>query len=202
MSLQKILNAALREKGFSDDQITIVQDIIQDVHVVPYDRLAEVVAKRRELEQSEQENLAKLDQLRAERDSMTAEISSLRSELKAVNTRHAVENALLKAGVRHPAFVARAMDLKNVQLSDDGTPIGIDEQIEALRKTDEYLFVSANPTVVPVNPNTPNHESRVAIHGLNPAMDRSETPVQTNETVTDADALYSLLAHRSMMQWR
>lgn len=201
MSIYKILNSTLREKGFTDDQISAVEDVIRDVHVVPYDRLAEVVTKRRELELSEQENLAKLDQLRAERDSMHAEISMLRSELKTASLRHAVETALMKAGVRNPSFVMRGLDMGSIQQADDGSLTGIDEQIESLRKSDGYMFLpEAAPAAAPATAG--NEANQVTIHGLNPVADRTPAPVQTNETVTDMDALYTLIAHRSMPQWR
>ncbi len=43
-------------------------------------------------------------------------------------------------GARNPKLVAGAVDRSKISLSDDGMLTGVDEQLEQLKQSDEYLF--------------------------------------------------------------
>lgn len=77
--------------------------------------------------------------------------ANLKSELKTTAVRHAVETKLMSAGARSPNFVLRALNLEKIQQSDDGSFTGIDEQIEALKKSDGYLFHTAETPVAVIS---------------------------------------------------
>jgi hypothetical protein len=62
-------------------------------------------------------------------------------EIRQLKIDHGVESALVGAKARNIAAVkALLKDLDKAELNEDGTIKGLDEQIEAIRKSDEYLF--------------------------------------------------------------
>lgn len=63
------------------------------------------------------------------------------AEIKQLKVDNAVESALLSAKAKNSVAVkALLKDLDKAEISEDGTIKGLAEQIEALRKSDEYLF--------------------------------------------------------------
>jgi hypothetical protein len=63
------------------------------------------------------------------------------AEIKQLKVDNAVESALLSAKAKNSVAVkALLKDLDKAELLEDGTIKGLAEQIEALRKSDEYLF--------------------------------------------------------------
>lgn len=62
-------------------------------------------------------------------------------EIKQMKVDNAIENALTGAKAKNNTAVkALLKDLDKAELADDGTIKGLKEQIEALRKSDSYLF--------------------------------------------------------------
>lgn len=57
----------------------------------------------------------------------------------------AVLLALAAAGARNPRVVKAAIDLEQVELTEDGELQGLQEQVEALKRSDGYLFETVQP---------------------------------------------------------
>ena len=63
-----------------------------------------------------------------------------KAEFERLRLDNAVDAALLAAGARNLKSVRALLDLAEVELSEDGELSGLAEQLEAVRKSDGYLF--------------------------------------------------------------
>ena len=82
---------------------------------------------------------AKLDKVLADNKEQAKEFQN---KLNAQKKSYAVGNALRDAGARNPKTVEALLDLEKVSLDDNGQLIGINDQIENIKKSDGYLFSS------------------------------------------------------------
>lgn len=62
------------------------------------------------------------------------------AELSQVKLNNAIDNALAAAGAKNNKAVRALLDLSGVKLEEDGKLAGFAEQLEALQKSDAYLF--------------------------------------------------------------
>lgn len=62
------------------------------------------------------------------------------AEVKQLKIDYAVESALIGAKGKNAKAIKALLNLENAELADDGTIKGLAEQIEALQKSDSYLF--------------------------------------------------------------
>ncbi len=96
---------------------------------------------------------AELQKSRIERDSLRSQIQTLqqqnaeqqkahKAELQQLKLDNAIDNTLTAAGARNNKAVRALLDLTNVQLGEDGRLAGWQEQLEALQKSDGYLFAA------------------------------------------------------------
>lgn len=69
-------------------------------------------------------------------------------EIKQLRLDAAVDAALAKAGARNSKAVKALLDLGSVKLDDDGSLMGISEQLNDLRKSDGYLFDKSADRIV------------------------------------------------------
>lgn len=82
---------------------------------------------------------AKLDKLLADGKEQAKQYEN---KLAAQKKSFAVSNALRDAGAKNPKTVEALLDLEKVSLDDNGQLIGINDQIENIKKSDGYLFGS------------------------------------------------------------
>lgn len=80
---------------------------------------------------------AKLDKLLADGKEQAKQYEN---KLVAQKKSFAVSNALRDAGAKNPKTVEALLDLEKVSLDDNGQLIGINDQIENIKKSDGYLF--------------------------------------------------------------
>ena len=84
-------------------------------------------------------------------DALKKQIETLQSENKAKDDAHAaeikqlkidnaLETAITAAKGKNAKAIKALLNFENAELADDGTIKGLAEQIEALQKSDEYLF--------------------------------------------------------------
>lgn len=90
-----------------------------------------------------------------------AAVEAKDAEIKSIKINNAVNNALLSAGAKNIKAVMALVDMDKVKLSDKGDISGIDEQIEALKGSDDskFLFKEDKPSTTikgakPVSGNT------------------------------------------------
>ena len=66
-----------------------------------------------------------------------------------------INSAILQCGVKNPKILTSLLNKEAITLNEDGTVSGLQEQIEALKQSDSYLFTSDTPKgVVPGETNT------------------------------------------------
>lgn len=68
-----------------------------------------------------------------------------KAEMQQLKLDNAIDNALSAAGARNNKAVRALLDLSGVQLGEDGQLTGWQEQLEALQKSDGYLFAKTQP---------------------------------------------------------
>lgn len=71
------------------------------------------------------------------------ELEELGTKLAEENQKLRIDNAFLKQtefALKNPALAQRVVDLSEVEIDEDGVVTGLKEALEALKKTDPYLF--------------------------------------------------------------
>lgn len=66
-----------------------------------------------------------------------------KAELAQLRLDNAIDNALTAAGAKNLKAVRALLDMEKLQLGEDGKLTGWPEQLEALQKSDGYLFAAA-----------------------------------------------------------
>jgi predicted nucleic acid-binding Zn-ribbon protein len=59
---------------------------------------------------------------------------------------HALESALSDAKAKNPKAVKALLNTEGLKLNEDGSILGLKEQLETITKENDYLFESENPT--------------------------------------------------------
>lgn len=86
-----------------------------------------------------QSQIADLQQQNAEQQ------KAHKAELAQLKLDNAIDNALTAAGAKNLKAVRALLDMEKLQLGDDGKLTGWPEQLEALQKSDGYLFAAQQP---------------------------------------------------------
>ena len=86
-------------------------------------------------------------------ETQKADKAKFEADLLANKKSYAIDLALTKAGSRNNKAVKALLDEEKLTLNDKGELVGIDEQIEALKKESDYLFgeVQTNSQTPPQN---------------------------------------------------
>ena len=74
----------------------------------------------------------------------TAEAEA-KKQIDALKFDHALDGALLGAKAKNPKAVKALLKIDDLKLTDDGKLLGLDEQVEALKTENDYLFESDEP---------------------------------------------------------
>jgi len=69
-----------------------------------------------------------------------SDTNELRSQLEQNKLDNALNNALVSANVRNPKAARALLNVEDIKLSDQGSLIGLNDQIESLKESDGYLF--------------------------------------------------------------
>lgn len=120
--------------------------------------------------------------LQAELDSLKAQYAKDTCEWKLGRQ---VDKALMDAKARNLELARKALDLSKVTVAEDGSLSGLSEQLEALKKSDGYLFAEEPPAGRPL--------STGGSHGGGPkAYTREQlaamSPEEINQNWTDVAA--------------
>lgn len=121
---------------------------------IPKTRFDEVNNERKTLETTLAERNTQLENLKnstGDVETLKQQIATLQAdnqkkdeahaaEIKQLKVDSAVENAITSAKGKNAKAIKALLNLENAELADDGTIKGLAEQIEALQKSDEYLF--------------------------------------------------------------
>lgn len=76
--------------------------------------------------------------------------SSANKKIKEKDLSHAINNALTKAQVKNAKSVLANLDMSKIDLSDDGKLTGIDDQLKALKESEDTAFLFSSATDSPI----------------------------------------------------
>ena len=118
----------------------------------------------------------------AERDSQYAK------QIRDMQVDNGINSAILQCGVKNPKILTSLLNKEAITLNEDGSISGLQEQIEALKQSDSYLFTSDTPKgVVPGETNTQHT-------GLTKEEFNKLTYEQMNELYTENPDLFNELS--------
>jgi len=101
-------------------------------------------------------------------------IQSLKDQNQVTQKQSAIDLSLVKYGAKNAKAVAALLDAEKIQLSDDGIK-GLDEQLEALKTSDAYLFQSNEPPAgkpAIINPENPSGSKGKEINAFDKILDK------------------------------
>ncbi|MEE0138245.1 phage scaffolding protein [Fusobacterium ulcerans] len=147
----------LMKMGLTEEQATKVLEahgIAINGKYIPKERFDEVNTKVKQLETSVSERDKQLDDLKkstGDVEALKTQIQTLQNdnktkeeaykvELSNLKKNNALELALTGAKVKNSKAIKALLDDEKIKLKDDGTLEGLSEQLEAIKKTDAYLF--------------------------------------------------------------
>ena len=147
----------LVKMGLTEEQATKVLEahgIAINGKYIPKERFDEVNTKVKQLETSVSERDKQLDDLKKSTGDVEAlknQIQTLQNdnktkeeaykvELSNLKKNNALELALTGAKVKNSKAIKALLDDGKIKLKDDGTLEGLSEQLEAIKKSDAYLF--------------------------------------------------------------
>ena len=134
------------EMGLTEDQAKKVMGEL-DGNFVPKSRFNEVNEENKTLKKSVSDRDKQLEDLKkssGDNAALQQQISDLQKQNadqeKAHSEDNAVEIALSGAKAKNGKAVKAMLDMSKVKMGEDGKLSGFDEQIEALKKSDAYMF--------------------------------------------------------------
>ena len=127
---------------------------------IPKSRFDEVNNENKKLKADITDRDGQLETLKnstGDMDSLKKQIEDLQKDNKAKDDAHAaeikklkieaaVESAISNAKGKNAKAIKALLNLDNAEIGDDGLIKGLSEQIEGLRKSDEYLFEAKETT--------------------------------------------------------
>lgn len=147
----------LKEMGLNDDQIASVMTAYgKEVNPLK-EQLNSLTSERDSLQQQVSDRDGQLDDLRknaGKNEELEAQIKQLQDDNKANATKYQnelaakeksfkIEGALRDAKAKNVKAVISLIDTDKVSVKKDGTLDGLTDQIDAVKKSDGYLFDSA-----------------------------------------------------------
>ncbi len=97
------------------------------------------------LKKASGDNAELQSQIAALRQQNAEQQKAHKAELAQLKLDNAIDNALTAAGAKNLKAVRALLDMEKLQLGDDGKLTGWPEQLEALQKSDGYLFAAQQP---------------------------------------------------------
>lgn len=96
-----------------------------------------------ELKKASGDNAELRSQIEALQQQNAEQQKAHKAEMAQLRLDNAIDNALAAAGAKNLKAVRALLDLDKLQLGEDGKLQGWPEQLEALQKSDGYLFAAA-----------------------------------------------------------
>lgn len=154
------LKEQLLEMGLSEESAKKVAEEIIDGNYIPKSRFNEINEENKTLKKSISERDKQLEDLKksdGDNAALKQQIEDLQkqnaeqkknheAELNQLKLDNAIEAALTAAGAKNGKTVRALLDITKVKLDGDGKLVGFDEQLEAVRKSDDYLFAEKQTT--------------------------------------------------------
>lgn len=184
----------LMKMGLTEEQATKVLEAHTTAingKYIPKERFDEVNTKKQQLETSVAERDKQLEDLKkstGDVETLKKQIETLqnenktkeetyKTELSNLKKTNALDLALSGAKVKNNKAIKALLDSEKIKLKDDGTLEGLTEQLEAIKKSDAYLFEETQTNTKPSIPK-----------GYVPAPAAPEGTVTTPASLGDAVA--------------
>ena len=143
----------LIKMGLSEDQATQVLGLLEN-NFIPKGRFNEVYEESAKLKESIAERNKQLEELKkatGDTEALKKQIETLQADNKAkeetykaemhkIKLDSALELALTGAKAKNSKAIKALLDNEKIKLKDDGAIDGLSDQLEALKKSDSYLF--------------------------------------------------------------
>lgn len=155
----------LKEHGLTDDQINFVMaENGKDVNT-SNDKVNSLTSERDGLKQQITDRDSQLSDLKKstkDNDELQAQLKQLQDDNKATKTKYQnqlaaqekgfkIEGALRDAKAKNVKAVLSLIDTDKIQVAKDGSLSGLTDQIDAVKKSDSYLFEAEKPTKVQIS---------------------------------------------------
>lgn len=90
---------------------------------------------------------------------------NLTQELAKVKLNGAIDNVLTSSKVRNTKAFKALLNMDQIKLDEDGQVMGLDDQLNAIRKTDPYLFDEGQTSTYNPNSGKPsgNNETQTMV---------------------------------------
>jgi hypothetical protein len=85
------------------------------------------------------------------------------SKIRDISFNNAVEKALIKENAKYTDILIPKFDKSKLVLNDDGSVVGLDEQIKTLKESYKDLFGTDNPGSSGFNPSSSNNAKEVTL---------------------------------------
>ena len=121
-------------KGKFDEERTNVKNLRT--------QLADVQTKLNEAQSS----LTGMDALKTQLAQFTQDLASKDAQIRKMGLEHSISDAIREAKPRNIKVIMSMLDMDKIKQSDDGKLEGISDQLDALKKSDPYLFDEAKPS--------------------------------------------------------
>lgn len=150
MNKQKLIDLGISEEQAND--VLELHNETLDGNYVTKSRFNEVNDEVKQLNEQLEQRDTQLEELRkVDVEKLQETITKLETENKEQKEKYerqrkqdrinsAVELALTQEKARNQKAAKALLDLENVELDEDGNVKGLDEQIEAIKESDAYLF--------------------------------------------------------------
>ena len=159
----------LMKMGLTEEQATKVLEAHTTTingKYIPKERFDEVNTKKQQLETSVAERDKQLEDLKkstGDVEALKTQIQTLQNdnktkeeaykvELSNLKKNNALDLALTGAKVKNSKAIKALLDDGKIKLKDDGTLEGLADQLEAIKKTDAYLFEETQTNTKPSIP--------------------------------------------------
>lgn len=148
-----------------DEKIGDKKLVINDGSYIPKAKFDEVNTAKNDYKQQLDERDKQLEELKKQakgNDELTKQLESLQEEnkkaieeyedkLKKQQLDFAVESKVMQAKARNPRAVKGLLDTEKIKL-DGEQVLGLDEQLDEIKKSDPYLFADEKPSTPGANP--------------------------------------------------
>jgi len=158
----------LEELGLGKDVIDKIMDENgKDVEKAK-GSLADVQQERDDLKKQifdRDEQLESLKKAKGNSEELQKQIEQLQADNKQIKIDTAVERALTGAKAKNITAVKALLKLDGAELADDGTIKGLAEQIDAVKKDNDYLFEADKPK-----------KTKLSVKGATPGEGNDDKP--------------------------
>lgn len=179
----------LKNQGLTDEQANAIMAEYGKAVNPLTDQVAKLTSERDDLQGQINERDGQLKDLKAtvnDNDELTAKIADLEkankdaktsyeNKLKAQDKEFKITNALRDSGARNVKAVQSLLDLDKVSVDDNGTLIGLSDQLKAVKESDGYLFQETQN-----NDEGGEPKSKITITGGQPSNGNSNQPTMVD----------------------